>query len=102
MLYLIDHPLLRERARSEYPERDRRTVFDWEHAKGPLPSATGSAEPRTLHWLFQRVFLSLAFRSSATSEAAAGDRSGDHRHHGPWGEVERWEDRFVFRTVPSR
>ncbi|HNN52329.1 MAG TPA: hypothetical protein PKO07_14970 [Pseudomonadota bacterium] len=69
VLYLIDHPLLRERARSEYPERDRRTVSDWEHAKGLLLRLLAPQSPRTLHWLFQRVFPELGLSvERATSE----------------------------------
>jgi hypothetical protein len=69
VLYLIDHPLLRERARSEYPERDRRTVSDWDQAKGLLLRLLALQSPRTLHWLLQRVFpeLGLAVERS-TSE----------------------------------
>ena len=56
VLYLMDHPLLRERARSEYPERDRRIVSDWEQSKALLLRLMALQSPRTLHWLFQRVF----------------------------------------------
>lgn len=62
VLHLIDHPLLRERARAEYPERDRRTFHDWEQIKGLLLRLVALPSPSSLHWLFQRVFPELAVR----------------------------------------
>ena len=69
VLSLIDHPLLRERARSEYPERSLRTVSDWEQTKGLLLRLLALQSPRALHWLFQRVFPELGLSvERATSE----------------------------------
>lgn len=62
LLYLVDHPLLRERARAEYPERDRRSFNDWEQSKGLLLRLMALQSPSSLHWLFQRVFPELAVR----------------------------------------
>jgi len=55
-LGLFDHPLLRERACSEYPERNRRNISDWEHDKTLILSLMALQSPSSLHWLFQRIF----------------------------------------------
>jgi len=60
VLYLIDHPLLRDRARAEYPERDRRSFGDWEETKRLLLRLAALSSPQSLQWLFQRVFPELA------------------------------------------
>lgn len=59
-LGLLDHPLLRERAHSEYPERDRRCWSDWESSKTILLSLMALQSPSSLHWLFQRIYPELA------------------------------------------
>lgn len=59
-LGLLDHPLLRERALAEYPERDRRIWSDWESEQALLLRLMGLQSPSSLHWLFQRVYPELA------------------------------------------
>lgn len=55
-LALFDHPLLKARARAEYPERDRQCVADWEHDQGLVLRLMALQSPSSLHWLFQRVY----------------------------------------------
>lgn len=69
VLSLIDHPLLRERARSEYPERDRRTWNDWEQTKGLLLRLMALPSPSSLHWLFRRVFPELPVQIERIADA---------------------------------
>lgn len=70
-LGLFDHPLLRERARAEYPERDRRVVNNWEHDKALILSLMALQSPSSLHWLFQRVFPELGVLVSRRVQARA-------------------------------
>lgn len=79
-LGLFDHPLLRERARAEYPERDRRSISDWEHDKALILSLMALQSPSSLHWLFQRIYPELGVkvcrrvktRTLATSQVIMG------------------------------
>lgn len=59
-LTLLDQPLLKERAYSEYPERDRRRWASWEQDKELLLRLMALSSPSSLHWLFQRTFPELA------------------------------------------
>lgn len=68
VLALVDHPLLRERARAEYPERDQSSVSDWQQAKGLVLRLLALPSPSSLHWLFQRVFPELALQVERTVE----------------------------------
>ena len=79
-LGLFDHPLLRERARAEYPERNRRVVSDWEQDKALILSLMALQSPSSLHWLFQRIYPELGVkvcrrvktRTLATSQVIMG------------------------------
>jgi hypothetical protein len=59
-LGLLDHPLLRERALAEYPERDRRVFCDWDRDQTLLLHLMALQSPSSLHWLFQRIYPELA------------------------------------------
>lgn len=59
-LALFDHPLLRDWAQAQYPERDARLWPDWEEDKSLLLHLMALHSPSSLHWLFQRVYPELA------------------------------------------
>ena len=86
-LALFDHPLLRDRARAEYPERDRRTIADWDYDKSLILRLMALQSPNSLHWLFQRVFPELGVevsrvvqrRTLQTEQVILGGALGDSR-----------------------
>ena len=55
LLGFFDHHLLKRRASSLYPERDRTLFADWSETQAQLLQLIGLTAPSTLHWLFQRV-----------------------------------------------
>lgn len=61
-LGFFDHHLLKHRALSLYPERDRTIFADWEQAQGELLQLVGLGAPSTLYWLCERIFPELSVR----------------------------------------
>ncbi len=55
-LGFFDHHLLKRRAMSLYPERDRTVFADWQKARSDLVQLVGIGAPSTLHWLCQQVY----------------------------------------------
>lgn len=58
----FDHHLIKRRAMSLYPERDRTVFADWAEAQSELLQMTGIAAPSTLFWLCERIYPELGVR----------------------------------------
>lgn len=67
-LGFFDHHLLRRRAASLYPERDRTLFADWSETQAQLLQLIGLTAPSTLHWLFQRVYPELGIEVRRSTE----------------------------------
>jgi hypothetical protein len=61
-LGFFDHHLLKRRAMSLYPERDRTVFADLAQAQSELLQMTGLGAPSTLYWLCERIFPELGVR----------------------------------------
>jgi hypothetical protein len=67
-LGFFDHHLLKRRAASLYPERDRTLFADWSETQAQLLQLVGLTAPSTLHWLFQRVYPELGIEVRRSTE----------------------------------
>lgn len=67
-LGFFDHHLLKRRASSLYPERDRTLFADWSETQAQLLQLIGLTAPSTLHWLFQRVYPELGVEVRRSTE----------------------------------
>jgi hypothetical protein len=67
-LGFFDHHLLKGRAASLYPERDRTVFADWSETQAQLLQLIGLTAPSTLHWLFQRVYPELGIEVRRSTE----------------------------------
>ena len=67
-LGFFDHHLLKRRAASLYPERDRTLFADWSEAQAQLLQLVGLTAPSTLYWLFQRVYPELGIEVRRSTE----------------------------------
>ncbi|HNN97851.1 MAG TPA: hypothetical protein PKI03_36555, partial [Pseudomonadota bacterium] len=67
-LGFFDHHLLKRRAASLYPERDRTLFADWSETQAQLLQLIGLTAPSTLHWLFQRVYPELGVEVRRSTE----------------------------------
>lgn len=75
-LGFFDHHLLRRRAASLYPERDRTLFADWPETQAQLLQLVGLTAPSTLYWLFQRVYPELGIEVRRSTERKALSAEG--------------------------
>jgi hypothetical protein len=61
-LGFFDHHLIKRRAMSLHPERDRTVFADWAQAQSELLQMLGLGAPSTLYWLCERIYPELGIR----------------------------------------